>query len=811
MIRNYFKTSLRHLIRNKSYAFINIAGLATGIAVCMLIFIIIQFHTSFDDFHTKKDRIYRVLTASRHADAANVTYDKSVAYPLPAALKNNFPQVEDTAPLFESHNDEILLIDDNGSTAKKFKEENGVFFTSPSFFNMFSFPLLAGSYASLKETNTVLLTKEIAEKYFGDWRLAMGKTIHIKVGGYMFEHGTEVLSVTGILATIPANTDFQMKLVVSYGTGFTGSIMGASTRWDETTPEFGCYILLRANTAVAEFNQRLAAFSKKAQTTENRNGYLIQALSEVHYDVQTGDYSNKTISHQLLNVLWLTAAFILAMACVNFTNLSTAQAVTRSKEIGVRKVLGSNKAQLQIKFVIETFLIVIIAVILATILSMFVLPSVNRLLEIPVSFYIFGSGTIILFLFIVAVVTTILAGFYPSLVLSRFSPVNALKGKHVSKGIALRRGLVVFQFIIAQALIIGTIIIVQQMRYFMDQPLGFDKDAIINVPFRTDSLRMARMGYLREKLLAINGVQAVSFSSNTPVEEAKDTWSSLKFDHAQKESDFPVITKFCDDNYVAAYKLQLVAGRNLKSSPMTREFLVNESLVKSLGLKKPEDILNKEIAIWGGVIKCPVVGVLKDFNDRSFRNKVAPLIISTNNTMYTHAAIKLSTTNTAATLQSVKNVWEQTFPDFVYDYRFFDDKIESFYKQEHQLAQLYKIFAAIAIFLSCLGLYGLASFMAAQRIKEVGIRKVLGASVGSIIYLFTKEFIILIAIAFIIATPMAWYYMHKWLEQYVYRIDISWRLFAAGGLTAVIIALITISFKAIKAARANPVKSLGTE
>ena len=444
-------------------------------------------------------------------------------------------------------------------------------------------------------------------------------------------------------------------------------------------------------------------------------------------------------------------------------------------------------------------------------LSMLALPSVNQLLEIPVSFNIFGSGAIILFLFSVAVVTTILAGFYPSLVLSRFSPVIALKGEHVSKGIALRRGLVVFQFIIAQALIIGTIIIVQQMSYFMSQPLGFDKDAIINVPFRTDSLRMARMGYLREKLLAINGVQAVSFRSNTPVEDAKDTWSTLKFDHAQKESDFPVITKFCDHNYVAAYKLQLVAGRNLKSSPMTREFLVNESLVISLGLKKPEDILNKEIAIWGGVIKCPVVGVLKDFNDRSFRNKVAPLLISTNNTMYTQAAIKLSTTHTAATLQSVKNVWEQTFPDFVYDYRFFDGKIESFYEQEHQLAQLYKIFAAIAIFLSCLGLYGLASFMAVQRIKEVGIRRVLGASVGSIIYLFTKEFVILIAIAFIIATPLAWYYMHQWLEQYVYRIDISWWLFAAGGLTAVTIALIPISFKAIKAARANPVKSLRTE
>jgi ABC-type antimicrobial peptide transport system permease subunit len=262
---------------------------------------------------------------------------------------------------------------------------------------------------------------------------------------------------------------------------------------------------------------------------------------------------------------------------------------------------------------------------------------------------------------------------------------------------------------------------------------------------------------------------------------------------------------------VPTYKLQLVAGRNLQPSGMTREFLVNESFVKSLGLKKPEDILNKKISIWGGVIKCPVVGVLKDFNDRSFRHGLAPLLITTNSTMYRQAAIKLATTNVSSTMQSVKKIWEQTFPDYVYEYRFLDDKIESFYKQENQLAALYKIFAAIAIFLSCLGLYGLASFMAVQRTKEVGIRKVLGATAGNIVYLFSKEFIILITIAFAIATPIAWYYMHQWLQDYVYRINISWWLFAAGGLVSIMIALATISFQAIKAAIANPVKSLRTE
>jgi putative ABC transport system permease protein len=621
--------------------------------------------------------------------------------------------------------------------------------------------------------------------------------------------------VSGILATIPANTDFQLKLVVAYGTGSTGSIMATNTDWeDRTNSGFGCYILMPPNISVDNFNQQLSAYSRKVESPDDKDSHIIQPLSAVHYDTQTGNYSNKAISQELLNVLWLIAAFILLIACVNFINLSPAHAVNRAKEVGVRKVLGSNKSQLQIQFIIETFLIVTVAVMLATVITILALPYVNQLLELSLSFNILSNPAVILFLLAVTIVVTALAGFYPSIVLSRFNPVNALKSKltaNTAKGISLRRGLVVFQFIIAQSLIIGTLIIVTQMNYFMDQPLGFDKDAIINVPFRVDSAWFSKADYLKQQLLSVNGVQEVSLSSNTPVEDANDMWSTFKFDHATKEEDFKAITKFADDKYVPTYKLQLVAGRNLQPSKYTQEFLVNESLVKSLGFKKPEDILNKEISIWGDKIKCPVVGVLKDFNDRSFRNDLAPLLITTNVTMYSQAGIKLETKNISSTLQSVKTIWEQTFPNFVYEYKFLDEKIESFYKQENQLAQLYKIFAAIAIFLSCLGLYGLVSFMAVQRVKEVGIRKVLGASVSSVIYLFSKEFIILVAIGFVIASPIAWYFMHQWLQDYVYRINISWWLFAAGGLVAIIIALATISFQAIKAAIANPVKSLRTE
>jgi len=814
MLRNYFKTSIRNLLRNKNYAFINIAGLATGIAVCMMIFVIIQYQTSFENFHPKKDRVYRVLSELHHQDNATVTYARNVPYLFPNSLKTNFPQVEEAAPVFASRNDEVLVLDDNGRLAKKFKETKGVFFTTPSFFNIFHFPLLAGSYAALSTPNNVLLTKDIAEKYFGDWRLAMGKTINFKSGGFMFDHGIEVLKISGILESIPANTDFQFKLVVSMGTTYVSTLMKESSNWNETTPELGCYVLLQPNASAAGFNQQLSAFAKKVQMPDNKDSRILQPVNDVHYDTESGNYSNKTISHQLINVLWLIAAFILAIACVNFINLSTAQAVNRSKEIGVRKVLGSNKAQLQIKFIIETFIIVVLAVILATGISLIALPSINNLLQLSASFNWLHNPAIAIFLAAVTVAVTLLAGFYPSVVLSRFNAITVLKSKHAAssnKGITLRRGLVVFQFIIAQALIIGTVIIVKQMDYFINQPLGFDKEAMVSIPYPVDSARMSRMDYIRKQLVAQGSVQSVSFSSNTPIEEGGDTWGTLKYNHAVKESDFYAITKFADEQYVPTYKLQLVAGRNLQKSGYTQEFLVNEAMVKSLGLKKPEDILNKEIVIWNGLIKCPVVGVLKDFNDRPFQHGVAPLLISTNNTMYNQVTIKFATTNMANTMQSVKNLFEQTFPDFIFDYKFFDEKIESFYKQENQLAQLYKIFAGIAIFLSCLGLYGLASFMAVQRIKEVGIRKVLGASSASIVYLFSKEFIVLITIAFAIATPVAWYYMYTWLQTYVYRISISWWVFAAGGLAAVVIALTTISFQAIKAARTNPVKSLRTE
>jgi len=818
MFKNYFKTAFRGLSRNKSYTIINIAGLSVGIAVCTMIFIIIQFQTSFDNFHTKKNQLYRVLTELHHENSATTSLARNVPFAMPERLKTAFPQLEQVAPVYASHNDELQVLDDAGNAVKNFKEQSGVFYTSPAFFKMFNFPLLAGSYTSLDNPNNVLLTKETAEKYFGNWQTAMGKTIKIagyySMGAGLFQFPATPLKVTGILASIPANTDFQLRLAVAYGTDFTGDAQYGFQQpgWNGTAPDFGCYVMLPPNISVDNFNTQLNRYTRQLQPAGNNDTYVLQPVTDIHYDTQTGDFSNKVISRQLVNVLWLIAAFILLIACVNFINLSTAQAINRAKEVGVRKVLGSNKLQLRIQFLTETFLIVLSAVVFAATIALLAMPYINGLLQLSLSFNIISNPAIILFLLSVTIVVTVLAGFYPSIVLSRFNPVSALKSKitvQATKGISLRRGLVVFQFIIAQGLIIGTLVIVKQMNYFMNQPLGFDKEAIVNVPFRPDSTGGTLTDYLKQQLLS-NGVQSVSFNSNSPIED-NNMFTAFKFDHALKDADFQAISKFVDNDYVSTFKLQLVAGRNLKPSGPTREFLVNESFVKSLGITKPEDIIGKEISMMNGLITCPVVGVVKDFNDRSLRNEVAPLLMATNSTMYRQASIKLSTANMAATMQSIKKIWQQTFPDYVYEYRFLNDKIASFYQQETQLSRLYKIFAAIAVFLSCLGLYGLASFMAVQRTKEVGVRKVLGATSASIVYLFSREFIILVAIAFAIATPVAWYFMHLWLQNYAYRINVSWWLFLAGGISAIFIALATVSLQAIKAAMANPVKSLRSE
>lgn len=820
MFVSYFRVAFRNLRRNRNYTIINILGLAVGIAVCLTIFILIRFHTGFDNFHSNKDRIYRVLTKASPTGVADMITSRAVPFPLPQGLKAAFPDLEQVAPVYASHNDQLQVLGAGNLPAGNFSEESGVFYTSPSFFKIFDFPLLAGSYSSLQEPNNVLLARETATRYFGDWKKAMGRVIKLtgsyRIGAGLFQSPPVTLKVSGILATIPSNTDFQLKLVIAYGTDFTGDkVYGyQNPDWSQSAPDFGCYVLLPEGVSVEGFQQRLDAYARQVQAPDNKDRYMLQPLSAIHYDTQAGNYAGQTVSHKLIRVLWLIGIFILIIACVNFVNLATAASVNRAKEIAVRKVLGSSKRSLQWQFIIETLMVVTGAVILAALITLVLMPVISRLLALPLHFNAIRDPALLLFLLIILIVVTLLAGFYPSLILSRFNPVHVLKSKftvNAPKRFSLRRALVVFQFMIAQVLIIGMLVIIKQTHYFLNQPLGFDKEAIVNVPFRPDSTGTDLTDYLRNQLLSNSGIQSVSFSSTAPMEKGDDLWTGFSLTRSQDEANRQAIVKFADEAYTPTYGLQLIAGRNLKPSGYTQEFLVNESLVKALGYQHPADILGKELSIWNGVIKCPVVGVLKDFNDRTLRDNLAPVVLTTNSTMYRQASIKLRLTDIPATLGAVKRIWEKTFPDFVYTYKFLDDKIAGFYQQEAQLSQLYKIFAAIAIFISCLGLYGLVSFIAVQRVKEIGIRKVFGAGTGSIVYLFLKEFITLIVIAFVIAAPVAFYCMELWLQEYAYRVRISGLIFIVGGLAAILIALMAMGIQILKAARANPVNCLRTD
>ncbi|MEP7255490.1 MAG: FtsX-like permease family protein [Ferruginibacter sp.] len=800
MIKNYFKTAWRTLLRNKGYAAINIAGLAVGIAVCLVIFVVIRFESSFDGFHTNKDRIYRVLSEF-HTPKGN-EYNPGVPFPLPRAFRNDFPQLEKVTTITTTGNDQILVLNEQGTVVKKFKEERGVFFAEPEFLDIFNFPLLSGNKSSLAEPNTTFLTKDIAEKYFGNWQDAIGKTIK--------RNNTLTLKVVGVLENTPVNSDFQIKALASYSSIHDKD---RDEDWESINSSYGCYFLAAANFDEAAFNKQLMAFSKKYRAADNTTLQAIQSISKVHADDKTGNYLDRAASKEMINTMWLIAAFILVIACVNFINLSTAQAVNRSQEVGVRKVLGSNRSQLVLQFFCETFLIVSTAVVLAVGITYLLLPAVARIMDIPLATKAIGSASVIIFCLAAMIVVTLLAGFYPAIILSGFNPITALKSKVAAgrtKGVSLRRGLVVTQFVIAQSLIIGTLMIIKQMDFFQHTSMGFDKEAIINVPMPRDSASLTKVDYLQNRLQQMKTVQQVSFSYSSPADNGN--WNSdIKYDHAAKGTDFGVNLKWADAGYIKTYSIPLIAGRNIYPSDTVREFLVNETLLKKLGVTNPQDAINKEIDMWDGQMKGPIVGVVKDFNARSFREGIEPVLIASRKQFYSIAGIKLSQQNMPQTIAAVEKLWNQAYPDYVFEFKFLDAKVAGFYKQERRMSNLYTVFAILSIFLSCLGLYGLASFMAVQRLKEVGVRKVLGASMQSIVYLFSKEFMILIAVAFAIAAPLTWYFLQQWLQDFQYRINLSWWIFLLGGIASLIVALTTISFKAIRAAQANPVKSLRSE
>jgi predicted permease len=806
MFKNYLKTAFRNLKRNKGYALINITGLAVGMAACVLLFIVVQYELSYDKFQPAYKNIYRVVTQDKYSDG--IEYTPGTPFPVPDALRVDIPQMT-TGALYSSGGSQVTVLgksNANNSSNKKFIEPIGVFFAEPQFFSVFHFNWLAGSPSLLSEPNNTVLTKKMAEKYFGNWQTAVGQFIQLD--------NQLTVKVAGVLDNIPANSDFPLAVVTSYISFKNTKFYNYSTSWGRTTSDEQVYVRLPENVSAENINSQLLQFSKKyydkEEKTTQRKSFL-QPLRTIHFDDRFSNFGDHVTSKSTLWTLSLIGIFIIIMACINFINLATAQAINRSKEIGIRKVLGSNRRKLFGQMMGETAMIVFIALILAAILADICLPFIKHIDSIDERLTIFKTQTILFFLS-TAVVVTIFSGLYPSLIMSGFNPMTALKNKITSAtvgGISLRRGLVITQFAISQVLIIGTIVAVSQMNFVRTADLGFNKNAVFVLSSNSDSVVLSRQQAFKQQLLQLPGVQSVSFSSDVPSSE--NNWgTNFFFDHGPGE-DFNLYFKCADEDYFKTFGLQFAAGHGYDASDTMKDVVINETLVKKLGLKNDNAAIGKEIRMGARDPWRKIVGVVKDFKTNSLRDEIKPILIGPKKRFYSNTSIKIKSANLSHTKDAILKTWDKYYPEYANTSYFMDDSINDFYKQENQLSLLYKIFAGIAIFISCLGLYGLVSFMAVQRTKEVGIRKVLGASVQNIVYLFSKEFTILIAVAFLVAAPLAWYMMNNWLSNFVYRVPINAGVFIWAVLISVIIAWITVGYKSIRAAMANPVKSLRTE
>lgn len=792
MIKNYIKIAWRNLKRNKAYAAISVIGLALGIACGILIFTLISYNLSFDNFHENGDRVYRAYT-EWHDDG--VGRSSGVPQPLGKTFKNDFSIAEKTARIINFRDNLITVT--QGNQVKKFKEETGVAFTEPEFFDILTFPLVSGNKKTiLTHPNEAVVTKKIARKYFGDEN-AMGKVIKLdnKIS----------FTITGILKDIPPNTDRRQEIYVSYSNMDQYTDKERENNWGGVYSGSEVFTLLKPGTTLAQANAAGEMIVKKHYTGRDLKvwKFKFQPLNDIHFNTDL----DASVDRKYLWALFFIGIFLIITACVNFVNLATAQALNRSKEVGIRKVLGSLPHQLFWQFIAETALITFVAILLAIGLSFLVLPAINQLFTSEMQF---NWGQLSVFIAIISVVVVFLSGSYPGLVLARFQPIMALKSKLSQKhigGFSLRRVLVVTQFSISQVLIIGTIIIVSQLHYSQTADLGFRKDAVVLLPLPQND--KAKLTTMRNRLSEIQGVENISFCYRPPASQSNNS-TGVNYDNRAEEEHWGINTKTADENYLKTFGLKLIAGRNFFPADSTREFVVNETFVKKLNLK-PQDVIGKILSINGKHTTAPIVGVVKDFYNYSFHGEISPICIMPDYRGYSTCAIKINMGSAKTSLPAFERVWNETFPEELYSYEFLDDSINKFYQMDNILLKLIEAFAGIAIVIGCLGLYGLVSFMAVRKTKEIGVRKVLGANIGNILWLFGKEFCRLLLIAFVIAAPLAWWAMNNYLQDYKYRISIGPGIFLMSILSTFIIASITVGYRSVAAALANPVKSLRSE
>jgi putative ABC transport system permease protein len=789
MLENYLKLALRNIMRAPTYSVINISGLALGITCALLIFSLVTYHLNFDNFHADSDRIYRFVT-EQHRD--QVTYAGSVPPAFGKTFRDDYTYAEKVARVCTAY--ESLINIEQGGELRKFTENAA--FVDVEFFEIFNFPLVAGDIRkNLTEPNTCVITEAIAKKIFGN-ETPLDKTIRLD--------NRIDFKITGVLRDLPDNTDLRSEIYLSYSTvGQYNDWYAEDDAWGGITTDIQTFGKLREGVTPAEVEAVLPAYVKKYRAeSKNVHHYKLQPLADIHFNAQYGGVMEK----QTLIVLSVIGFFLIVTAALNFINLATARAVTRSKEVGVRKTLGSVRGQLFWQFALETGVIVVIATMLAFAVSYSVLPLLNDLFSTRIQFNLLSDLRLILFIPSLMVIVTLLSCSYPGLILSGFKPVQALKGKLTgTENFNLRRSLITVQFTIAQVLLIGLIVVVYQMRLFEVTDLGFNQNAVVMIPSGSNDEKMKT---LKQKFDALPQVESVTTCFTSP--SSQSSWNtSLTFDNRSEQENFSVSYRGGDEDFLKTFGINLVAGRNLLPADTVREFLVNETLVAKLNMT-PDEILGKPMRVngsWTG----PIVGVVKDFHDQSLHSDVKPVFISTVLDSYHTFAVKINLKDSKDALAALEREWSEMYPELIYSYEFLDNITAEFYQTEQTMLQLVEVFAFISLFIACMGLYGMASFMALQKTKEIGIRKVLGGSVSHILWIFGKEFSTLIVLAFILAAPIGWFVMSAWLENFAYHVDMNfWILIAEVAIIATIV-LLTVGYKALRSAVMNPVKALRVE
>ncbi len=799
MYKSYFTIGWRNLIRNISYTAINITGLSTGITCCIILFLIVDHGRSYDKYHSKGDRIYRVVSMSKGNNG--YSYNQGIPNALPAAFKEDFSQVDEVVFISYRRDNLITVIDKNKVT--KYKEKQGVAFAEPSFFRIFDRKILRGTAdKGLDDANEALISQKWALKYFGKE----------DVLGEMIEYENIPYKIMGVMEDFPTNTDLPFDLVLSYATIKKDY---EQLGWGHVSDSDNCYILLKEGASISSVEDQIPALVKKylpeRKDDENVSPYVIQHLHQIHSDTRFGNYNNKLpVAAQI--TFAAIAIFLLASSCINFINLATAEAVKRTREVGVRKVLGSTRKHLVLQFIIEASMVTMGSIGLSLFAVQFLLGFVNSFLDSSLVLDLY-SGNVWVFLSTLLISVTLFAGFYPAWIVSGFKPVLALKnltGNTNSRGFTLRRSLVVVQFFISQFFIIGTIVLTQQMDFMKSQPMGFAKDAIITIPLPEQSDEIINTHTvkqtLKSELLRLPGVEKVSLNFAPPTYKAV---FSSSFTLPGSENEYRTQVKQVDGDYIQLFQFELISGELLADNDSMRSVVVNEKLAMVAGFENSSDVVGKEISLWGKNLL--VKGVVKDFNTQSLSHSVEPVILVNNTSGYQHLAVKLAPLHMQESIEQIKRQWEIHYPEFIFSYEFIDEQIRNLYNGERKISLLLNVFACIAIFIGCLGLLGLVMFMTNQKTKEVGVRKVLGASVQSIVFLFSKEFIKLILIAFALAAPLASLVMNKVLDEFAYKITISPAiLLLTLGLTFMI-AFITVGYWSLKAAMMAPVKSLRSE